>query len=161
MNTQETDVVIRRLVNAFPAGVVSTELAAETGRKLEQFPADVAAKAVDTYIDTSGDTFLVLTKLMVIVYRMAREGQTGLADVEKSRSRQTEIRGRQDELERLKRADALIADMNDDEVAAEWAPILQAMTGKAREWAEKWPIATIRTNRQLRSKMADLFAGAA
>lgn len=125
--------------------------------KLQAFDHASARAGVNEYITRGGDELFKVGRLLAIVNRhfsQATEQRDRAARAGAITQEQQDFESRKLLLEY---ADKVIAEMDDDDVRREWAPILAGMKGKTREWAEKWDMAKIRANMQLRLKIAGLL----
>lgn len=150
--------LLQRLMHLFPALADDEPRCAAILRELEKVSRDAAVRAIDEYM-TLDESLLHMTRLMAIAYRHDRQEQERIDAAAKAQARADALDGYARHSDHLKAADSIIADMTDEDVQREWAPILALMTGKAREWAEKWPMEKVRTNIQLKLRIAEL-AGA-
>jgi hypothetical protein len=151
--------VMDRILILFPTLVGDPGKQAMLLREMDKFSEQTVMCALDDYV-VLGEKYLNPAQLMAIAFRHDRQQQERDALEERMNRLAAERDSHGQKLVGLASADQVIVDMTDDEVMREWRPVLDGMKGKAREWAEKWPAATIRTNIQFRLKMAQLLGDA-
>lgn len=155
MTGPEALAITSRLMTLFPALADDEARCAGIMKELEKVSRSAAVRAIEDY-NTLGETLLHMSQLMAIAYRHDRQDAERADAAAKAEQRNRE----RDDFERqrthLSDADAIIRDMTDEEVRKEWVPILAKMTGKPREWAEKWPMSVVRTNVQFKLRIAGL-----
>jgi hypothetical protein len=143
------------IVTAYPE--VDQDRARYIRNKLRPVGEKAAREAWNQYLQHGNDELFKLGRLLAIANRIAQQ-EAEKQDGERRSRQAVDERSESERIARLyARGDQIIADMSDDEVLEEWQPILQGMKGKIREWAEKWTPRQIRTNRQFRLRMAELF----
>lgn len=160
MATIEKQTVMKSLLIAYPNLANERERVDAIGRKLDEFTFAAAKQAVTEYVEMSGDKFFEMTRFYAILYRIQRQQAESLASVERERSAAAERRQAAELKSKLSGVEAIIADMSDDDVREFWQPMLQEMTGKPREWAEKWTMTQVRTNVRFKLRMSMLHGGA-
>lgn len=157
MTRPEIAQILRKLTLAFPALAMDSPRCGEIARKIEGFDFDVGARAADDYVDHGEDKFFELTRFLAIAYRLSREKSEREAMIKRTLDGRRSASEFQAMRQREAKAEQLIAEMTDDDVRAEWQPLLEQMVGLPREWAEKWPVEKIRANVRFKRKIIGLM----
>lgn len=155
MTGDETRELMRELLLVFPNLSDDAERCRDIRRRLEVYPLQVGKRALDEYFRTSDAKWFELPRLLAVVEKIDRARKENEAEgqrVERAReAREAEATLR----DSLHRADEQIARMSDEQVMQAWRPLLERLSGKAREWAEEWGPEKVRRNHMLRLHIAD------
>ncbi len=149
------ELIVREIAIAYP-GIDAGRLR-QVRLKLARFDPAAARQGWDEYITAGGDGFFNLDRFLAIVIRVFHERRQKEDLAERHRRASESVAEAKRHVERILNAERMISEMNEEEIAAEWAKVQGQLEDSGRSVFSKYDAAKIRKSAILKAHVAEMM----